>query len=157
MRRQAGLFCATLWLSVGCTGSTVDLGPSPLAIALVADSAVTALDSGRVDETWHYRCTMGLRVRGNSTISGETAFWVGGSYQLVERPSAAPRVTLTAEDLAGWFGADKVPPGDLVVATRTFDSTRPFDAVVVSIQVVLLAEGETEGRPQALSTSFQCG
>jgi hypothetical protein len=157
MRRHAVLFCAMVALAIGCTGTTVDLGPSPLAIALVADSAVTALDSGRVDETWHYRCRMGLRVRGNSTISGETAFWVGGSYQLGETRTAGPRVTLTANDLTEWFGAEKVPPGDVVVATRTFDSTRPFDAVAISIQVILVAEEETSGRPQSLTTSFLCG
>jgi hypothetical protein len=157
MRAQAALFCATFALTVGCSATTVDLGPSPLAIALVADSAITALDSGRVDETWHYRCRMGLRVRGNSTISGETAFWVGGSYRLGETGAVAPTVTLTARDLSDWFGAEKVPPGDVVVATRTFDSTRPFDAVAISIQVILVAEGETSGRPQSLTTSFLCG
>lgn len=157
MRWSAALFCATFALILGCDEGVIDLGPSPLAITLAADSAVTALDSGKVDETLHYRCTMGLRVRGNSTISGETAFWIGGSYRLSETASDAPEIVLSADDLTEWFGADRVLPGDVVVAVRTFDSTRPFDAVAVSITVNLIADGDTSGRPQTLSTSFRCG
>ena len=159
MRPLAATLCLALILADACDGSTIDLSPSvsPPSISFAADSGATALDSGTVNTVPHYRCTMGLRVRGNSTISGETAFLAGGSYQLIERAGDGPVVTLSVGDLIRWFGTDRVRPGEVVTATRTFDSTRPFVAVAVSIRVNLFVEGEASGPPETLSTSFGCG
>ena len=100
---------------------------------------------------------MGLRVRGGSTISGETAFWTGGSYQLVESGNDGPVVPLSVVDLIRWFDTDRVQPGEVVTATRTFDSNRPFNGVIVTIHVDLFADGDASGTPETLSTSFGCG
>ena len=147
-------------LTDGC-GDTIDLSPSspesPRSIALEADSAVTALDSSLVNTLPHYRCTMGLRVRGSSTISGETAVWTGGSYRLVETASDGVDVRLTAGDLVGWFGTDRVGPGEVVATSRAFESNRRFDAVVVNVTVDLVAEGDPSRHSRALTTSFRCG
>ena len=159
MRRLAATLCFALMLTDGCDDGTIDLSvsPSPSSISLAADSAVTALDSMLVNTTPHYQCTMGLQVRGSSPISGETALWTGGSYRLVELAADGPSVPLSVNDLIRWFGVDRVRPGEVVTATRTFDSTRPFVAVAVTIQVSLFTEGESSRTPQTLSTSFGCG
>jgi hypothetical protein len=161
MRPLAATLCFALMLTDGCDDSTIDLSvspsPSSSSISLAADSGVTALDSMLVNTSPHYQCTMGLRVRGSSPISGETALWTGGSYRLVESAGDGPAVPLSVNDLIRWFDVDRVRPGEVVTATRTFDSTRPFVAVTVTIQVSLLTEGESSRTPQTLSTSFGCG
>ena len=162
MRLLALTTCFALVLTNACDDGAIDLvaTPSPessRSISLTADSAVTALDSGLVNTNPRYRCTMGLRVRANSTISGETAVWTGGSYQLVATGSDGLSVPLSIGDLVGWFGTGRVGPGEVVATTQTFESTRRFNAVTVSITVDLFAKGEPSGHSRTLSTSFACG
>src|SRR3569833_928824 len=125
MRRLALTTCLALTVTAACDGSTTDLvTPSPAesarSIALAPDSAVTALDSSLVNTNPRYRCTMGLRVRGSSTISGETAVWTGGSYQLVATGQGGLTVPFCVGVLVGWFGTDPVVLGVVVVVSCVF-------------------------------------
>lgn len=162
MRLRAMTVCLALVLTDACDDSAIDLVTSPSpessrSISLSADSAVTALDSSVVNTNPHFRCAMGLRVRGSSTITGETAVWTGGHYQLVGSASSGPQVPVTVNELVGWFGTDRVGPGEVVATTRAFESGHRFTTVIVSITVELFIPGDPSRRTQTLSTSFACG